>query len=315
MTDFTNTRRLNGLIAATYTPLDRDGRVHLDQVGPVVDHLLSAGVDGLYVCGSTGEAMSLTTAERRSIAEAYVKAAAGRAPVVVQVGHNSLAEARELAAHAQDVGADAISATSPSYYEMGSVDLLVESIAEVASGAPDLPFYYYHIPVMTGVEIDTVEFLRTGSGCIPNLVGLKFTHSLLHEYQRCVELEDGRFDVLWGSDEMLLGALATGALGAIGSTFNIAAPLYCRLVAAFSAGNLEEARRLQSRAITMIRTIANYPFHPAMKEVLRMLGIDCGPCRLPQPRLSPEEVASLREQLETIGFFQWATETAEVRRS
>ncbi len=314
MTDFTNTRRWNGLIAATYTPLHRDGRVHLDQVGPVVDHLLSAGVDGLYVCGSTGEAMSLTTAERRSIAEAYVKASAGRSPVMIQVGHNSLAEARNLAAHAQDIGADAISATAPSYYKIGSVDLLVESIAEVAGGAPDLPFYYYHIPILTGVEIDTAELLGTGSGRIPNLVGLKFTNPILHEYQRCVELEDGRFDVLWGSDEMLLGALATGALGAIGSTYNIAAPLYRRLVAAFTAGDLEEARRLQSRAIAMIRTIGKYPFHPATKEVLRMLGVDCGPCRLPQPRLLPEEVVALRRQLETIGFFQWATETAEVRR-
>ena len=64
----------------------------------------------------------------------------------------------------------------------------------------------------------------------------------------------------------------------------------------------------------MIRTIANYPFHSATKAILRMLGVDCGPCRLPQPRLSPEDVVALRGQLETIGFFQWATETAEVRR-
>ena len=94
----------------------------------------------------------------------------------------------------------------------------------IASGAPNLPFYYYHIPMLTGSTLDMVEFLTQGAKSIPNLVGLKYTDTKLYEFQNCLELAAGRFDVVWGCDEMLLGALATGGRGAIGSTYNIAAP-------------------------------------------------------------------------------------------
>jgi N-acetylneuraminate lyase len=249
--------------------------------------------------------MSLAAKERRSVAEAYVTAAAGRVPVIIQVGHNSLAEARGLAAHAQEIGAHAVSATCPSYFKIGTVPLLVDCMAELASGAPDLPFYYYHIPALTSTPLDMVEFLQRGGEQIANLAGLKYTTPTTHEFLACQELQDGRFDVLWGTDEMLLAALATGARGAVGSTYNMAAPLYRGIIAAFEAGDLSRARHLQHRSVRMIRTMAQFPFHSAMKEVLRMLGHDLGPCRLPQPALSAGQVEELRAQLSSIGFFEW----------
>ncbi len=298
--------RLKGLVAATYTPMDADGRLKLDEVPAMVDRLIDEGVGGMYVCGSTGEGMSLTGVERRSVAEAFVDAAARRVPVIIQVGHNSVTEAAELAAHAQKIGADVVSATAPSYFKIGTVELLVECTAEMAAAAPDLPFYYYHIPVLTGAAVDMAQFLNQAGDRISNLAGLKYTCPTVHEYQSCRALENGRFDILWGCDEMLLSALAVGAEGAIGSTYNIAAPLYQRIIEAFAAGDLDEARRLQLQSVTMIRTIYAFPFHPAMKEVLKMLGTDCGRCRLPQPRLSDVQVAELRQNLEQIGFFDWA---------
>ncbi|MCA9080183.1 MAG: dihydrodipicolinate synthase family protein [Planctomycetaceae bacterium] len=308
-------QRLTGLIAATYTPLDAQGELALDVISPMVDHLLAQGINGLYVCGSTGEGMSLIDEERSAVTQAYVTATAGRVPVVVQVGHNSVAAARRLASAAQQAGADVISATCPSYFKVSHVQALVDCMAEVAAGAPELPFYYYHIPALTGSTIDMVEFLRRGAESIPNLVGLKYTDTKLHEFQECLELEDGRFDVVWGCDEMLLGALATGAQGAIGSTYNIAAPLYQRLINAFDNENVNEARRLQSLSIQMIRTIARHPFHPAMKVVLAMLGFDVGGCRLPQGSLSEGEAQILREQLNSIGFFEWGTLTQPLQSS
>jgi N-acetylneuraminate lyase len=297
---------LKGLIAATYTPLDEHGHLHTTPVGPMVGQLIAEGVAGLYVCGSTGEGMSLTGVERRAVAEAFAKEAAGRIPVVVQVGHNSIREAAELAAHAASIGADVISATAPSYFKIGSVELLVSCMAEIASAAPELPFYYYHIPALTGASLDMLEFLRQAGERIPNLAGLKYTAPTVHEYQACRELEGGRFDILWGCDEMLLSALAVGARGAVGSTYNIAAPLYRRIIDRVAAGDFTEAGRLQSLSVTMIRTIGRWPFHPAMKEVLRLIGLDCGSCRLPQPRLTPEQTRKLRTSLEKIGFFEWA---------
>lgn len=310
-----NTRRLDGLVAATYTPLDDDGTVDSMIVGPMVEHLLGSGISGLYVCGSTGEGMSLTSSERKIVAEAYVQAAEGRVPVIVQVGHNSLAEARQLAAHAQEIGADMISATCPSYFKVGTVAGLVDCMTEVASGAPDLPFYYYHIPALTGSALDVVEFLKQAGDRIPNLLGLKYTDTKLYEFQECLELDDGRFDVVWGCDEMLLGALATGARAAIGSTYNIAAPLYQQIIMAFDDRNLDDARRLQSLSVKMIRTLNHLPFHPAMKAVLSMQGVDVGGCRLPLGRLSDAEATSLRQKLEATGFFDWSRSVTKVSSS
>lgn len=301
-----NSPRLNGLIAATYTPLGNDGGLKTDIIQPLVDFLLRQGVSGLYVCGSTGEGMSLSSDERIAVTNAYVQAANGRLPVIVQVGHNSLVEARNLARAAEQAGADAISATCPSYFKVSSVATLVDCMADVASGAPGLPFYYYHIPVLTGSTIDMIEFLPRAAERIPNLAGLKYTDTKLNEFQQCLELEGGRFDVVWGCDEMLLGALATGAQGAIGSTYNIAAPLYRGIIAAINQGDLIEARRLQALAINMIRILGSYPFHSAMKAVLGMIGFDVGVCRLPQVKLSVSDVATLKTKLEAIGFFTWS---------
>jgi len=297
--------RLTGLIAATYTPMRADGSLNLDLVPGLVDHLVRAGVAGIYVCGSTGEGMSLSGAERRAVAEAYVRAAQGRLKTIVQVGHNALVEARELAAHAQEIGADVVSAAAPSYFKVGSIDNLADCVAQIASGAPALPFYYYHIPALTGVALDMVEFLPLAAARTPNLVGMKYTAPTVFEFQACMELDGGRFDCVWGCDEMLLSALAVGARGAIGSTYNIAAPLYRRLMEAFGRGDLAEARRLQSLSIRMIRAINRYPFHPAMKQILKLLGIDCGPCRLPLPAIGASQVESLQRELEMLGFFEW----------
>ncbi|TWU03262.1 dihydrodipicolinate synthase family protein [Neorhodopirellula pilleata] len=306
------TQKLSGLIAATYTPLDDQGHLNLSMIGPMVEHLFRVGIDGVYVCGSTGEGMSLSSEERRTVAEAYVQEIDKRVPVIIQVGHNSSREARQLAAHAQQIGADVISATCPSYYGINELSDLIDCMAEIAAGAPDLPFYYYHIPALTGSRIDVVEFLKRGCEEIPNLVGLKYTDTKLHEFQMCMETDQQRFDVVWGCDEMLLGALATGAQAAIGSTYNVAAPLYRRIIDAMNAGDQVEARRLQLCSITMVRVMSKYPFHTAMKAVLGMLGLPMGPCRPPQGRLALAEVEQLRAELTQIGFFDWCgTKTLE----
>ena len=302
MTDF---HRLRGLMAATFTPMHEDGTLNLNCVGPMVDHLRRQGVSALYVVGSTGEGVSLSTRERQQTVEAFIEAVAGRMPVVVHVGHNSLAEAREAAAHAERVGATAISAVPPSYFKLESLDVLVASMAEITAAAPTLPFYYYHIPQMNGVGVDMVEFLRLAGERIPTLAGLKYTSPLLCEMLACIELQGRRFDVLHGRDEMLLAGLAMGAAGAVGSTYNFAAPLYHRVMAAFSRGDLTEARCWQARAIQMIRVVLKYHGFSGQKAVMRMIGLDCGPTRLPLTPLRPAEVDDLRRDLEAIGFFEW----------
>jgi N-acetylneuraminate lyase len=296
-------KRHEGLFAAVYTPFNPSGEVHTDAIRLMVDWLLRRHISGLYVCGSTGEGMSLTSDERRQVAEAYQRAVDGRVPVFVQVGHNSLAEARALAAHAQSIGAAAVSATCPSYFKIASVNTLIESMAVIASGAPELPFYYYHIPALTGAKLDMLEFLSQADKSIPNLAGIKFTSPEVHEFQQCLEFDNRRYEVMWGCDEMLLSALVVGCKAAIGSTYNIASPLYWQLMTAFQQGELKTAAELQLQAVEMIKMIYAYPFHSAMKIILNRLGFDFGKCRLPQPELSQQQIAELKRRIDSMPFF------------
>jgi N-acetylneuraminate lyase len=296
---------LSGLIAATFTPMRADGSLNLAMAKPIVDHLLASGVSGLYVCGSTGEGPLLTTEERKATAAAYVEAAAGRLPVVVQVGHSSVVEARQLAEHAEQIGADATSAVAPYYFKPTSVEVLVDCLAEIAGGAPELPFYYYHIPELSGVRVDPLELLASVSARVPNFAGIKYTAPTVDEYQALLTAEDGRFCILFGRDEMLLSGLAVGAPGAVGSTYNFAAPLYRRVIAAYERSDVREAQRWQGAAVAMVRVILRYRGQAGLKAMMGILGLDCGPNRLPVVGLNADEVANMRRELAAIGFFDW----------
>ncbi len=296
---------LTGLVAATFTPLRADGSLHLDRIPAVVDHLERDGVSALYVLGSTGEGVSLTTQERMAVAEAYVEAARRRLPVVVQVGHNSLAEARALADHAQHVGADAISAMPPVYFKPATVEVLVDVLAEITEAAPALPFYYYHIPTLTGVALSMVDFLRVGSEQLPTLVGIKFSDRKLEEMQACLHVDGGRFDILFGVDEMLLAGLAMGARGAVGSTYNFAAPLFRHLLHHFKEGDLARAEQLQAQANQMINAIIEHGGRGGLKAMMGLVGIDVGGHRPPLQTAAPAAIAAMTRALEEIGFFNW----------
>jgi N-acetylneuraminate lyase len=297
---------LNGLITAAFTPMHVDGSLAPERVGPMVDHLVQQQVASVFVCGTTGEGPSLAIEERQTLAEAFVEAAKGRLPVIVHVGHNSLAEARRLAAHAQQIGADAVSAVAPSYFKPASAEALVRSLAEVTAAAPELPFYYYHIPSMTGVTVDLMELLERARDELPTMAGLKYTAATLDELMTLLDFDPARFDVFFGRDEMLLAGLTVGVRGFIGSTYNFAPQLYRRLLDAFARGDLEEARRCQARAVAMIRVILRYGAMAGQKAVMPLVGLDCGPVRLPLLPLSPAETTALEAELRSIGFFDWA---------
>ena len=298
------TEKLSGLIAATYTPMHEDGSLNLALVPNLVNHLLRNGVGGLYVGGSTGEGMSLTTKERQAVAEAYVQAAGGQLPVIVQVGHNSLKEARGLARHAAELGVTAISATSPSYFKPGSLDVLIDCMAEIASAAPETPFYYYHIPKFSGNDASMVDFLAAAAKRIPSLRGVKFSDLYTADYQSCLELDHGRFDVLWGCDEMLLSALVVGARAAVGSTYNFMAPLYLRAMDAYDNGDLRAARGHMSAVLKILRVLngRHVALAPAMKFAMGVIGLDCGPSRAPLDSVSQEAGQALRQDLLESGL-------------
>jgi N-acetylneuraminate lyase len=296
---------INELVAATHSPFHADGSLNLGIVEKQAAHLLANGVKMAFICGSTGESHSLTLDERRALAERWMAVTRGtELKVIVHVGTNCLADARALAAHAQSLGAAAISALAPSYFKPRHVAALVDCCAEIAAGAPELPFFYYDIPALTGVCFSMPEFLTLARERIPNLAGIKFTNSDLMMLQQCLRI-DSALSVAWGCDEFMLAALALGATGAVGSTFNFAAPIYHRLRRAFADRDLAAARDEQYRSVQLVATLAPRGYMGAAKAVMKMLGVDVGPARLPNGNLSAAQQTALRADLEKLGFFDW----------
>lgn len=297
---------LTGLVAAAHTPFHNDGTLNLDVVEKQAGHLLSTGVRTVFIGGSTGESHSLSLDERRELAQRWTDVVRGtELSVVVHVGSNCLADARMLASQAERLGAVAISALSPSYFKPRSLDALIDSVADIAAAAPRTPFYFYDIPVLTGVNLSMPQFLAQAPSRIPTLAGLKFTNPDLMAYQLCLRSDGGKWDIPWGTDEYLLAALALGAKGAVGSTYNFAAPIYLRLMKAFAAGDLPAAREEQFRSVRLIQILAGYGFMGAAKALMGILGVPVGPARLPNGNLTAQQHAALRTDLDQLGFFAW----------
>jgi N-acetylneuraminate lyase len=240
----------------------------------------------------------MTTAERMAVAEEWVKVA-GPLKVVVNVSHNCLQDCRDLAAHAQKIGAHSVSMTATTYFKPKNVAELVAMCGEVAKASPDLPFYYYHIPIVTGVAISMPEFLALGRKSIPNLVGLKYSDSDLVIF---AELLESGLEVLYGRDEMTLPAYSMGCRASVGSTFNYMPQLYLEVIRLFRENRLEEARKVQLRANSIIAVMADHGGLPANKAIMGLLGLDCGPVRLPLSELPPERQASLYAGLRGLSF-------------
>ena len=295
--------KLFGLIPAVFTPFDKNGAVHLSQIQRYADKLITDGADGVFVCGSTGECSSMTLSEREQVLEAWIKAVAGRTRIIAHVGGTCQTDCIELARHAAKQGVDAVGAIAPFYFKPASVEDLVAFYKPIAEAVSPIPFYAYHMPSVTGVNLSMKEFLEKGSREISNLNGIKFTSNNFMEMLECIRLDNGRFDILNGFDEMLICGMAIGARGGVGSTYNYTLSTYRNLYNAFLAGDIERARNFQQESVEIVRIILRHGGGVrGGKALMYYLGIDCGNCRPPFAPYTKTEMHQLGEELSQIGF-------------
>lgn len=299
-----NFPKLTGLIAAPFTPMHPDGSLNLFLIPAYYQFLKENKVIGAFINGSTGEGVSQTKEERKLVAEAWANATKDEKDfkVINLVGGTSLQDCKEMAAHTQEVGLYAVSFTAPFYFKPGSAQALADCCKEVAAAAPDTAFYYYHIPVLTNCHITMYDLLNAVNGSIPNFAGIKYTHEDFMDFLSCMYVNDGRYDMLWGRDENMLSALVLGSFGAVGSTYNYAAPLYYNMMDAFKNGDLIKARNLQQQSINMIRLLGKYGGIATGKAFMKLVGLDCGGFRLPVKNMSDEQFEEFRKDAENVGF-------------
>lgn len=294
------------LIAAPPTPFDPDGSLRLESVEAQAARLVTDGVDGAFIGGTTGESHSLTLAEREQLAVRWVEVVRGtRLRLIVHAGSNCLEDARRLAAHAVAIGASGVAAIAPSYFKPADVETMVDCCADVAAAAPSIPFYYYELPAMTGIHLPSDAVLKLAAERIPNLAGIKFSNGDMAMLQRCVAVAGTRLEVLFGCDEMLMAAIALGATGAVGSTYNLAARGYRRMMEAMARGDLDVARREQLLSVRMVEVLGHRGFLPSLKALMALVGIEVGSARLPLRALAREEISGLKLELEQSGVMEW----------
>ncbi len=296
-------QKTEGLIAAPVAAYNQDGTVNLDIIPAQAASLHANGVVGAFVNGTTGEGFSLAVEERKAIAERWVEAAPDGFKVIIHVAHTSAPATWEMASHAATIGASGIAEMAPLFFKPQSIEALVANSARTAAKADGLPYYYYHMPAMSGVNLPMIDFLKAAAPVIPNLRGIKYTHTDLMDFALCLEFEAGKYDILYGRDETLLCAFALGCRGAVGSTYNVMAPLYNQIISAFNAGDITEARRLQNISMKVIQLLVGTGnFFSALKEAMKMVGLDTGGVRPPLENNPPEINARLRNDLFKLDF-------------
>lgn len=297
-------KHLQGLIAAPFTPMNSDGSLNVNIIPAYYKMLKANKVNGAFICGSTGEGVSMTAEEKKKMMDEWAACSKNDDAFTVMplLGGTSITDCKELALYAKSVGMDAISFTAPFYFKPADVNMLAQACYQIASVVPDMPFYYYHIPVLTGVNFSMIDLLKAVDGKVENFAGVKYTHEDFMDFLSCTLYANGKYDMLWGRDENMLPALAIGSKGAVGSTYNYAAPLYLDLMDAFEKGQLQKAQQLQEQSIDMIRLLGKYGGIATGKAYMKLIGLDCGEFRLPVKNMTAEQFTAFKKDTEQISF-------------
>ncbi len=285
-----------GIYPALVTPSDAAGGVSVPALEALVDHLLAKNTDGLYIGGTTGEGIYMSVPDRQLLAEVVLKRVNGRIPVIVHVAAVAFADAQTLARHAAAHGAQGFASIMPPMYN--SAASVIAYYQALAASAPELPFFSY----ILNPHIDPVTVMRALQQSVPNLIGAKYTGPNMYEMRQIMDLNDGKWVVFAGMDEQCVYGAMMGVDGAIGSTLNFMPGAYRAIQQAVARGDMSAAQSMQLRANRVTAAMIEVGFNGALREVLRLIGIECGDPRLPGLPLSAEAKAALRRNLEATDF-------------
>jgi N-acetylneuraminate lyase len=277
------------ILPALVTPFDESGRFCEAAFERLIDRVYRAPIDGIYVCGSTGEGLLQSVEQRKRVTEAAVRNSPAGKQVIVHTGAHRTADAVELTRHAAQAGAAAVSSLPPAgAYSFDEVRTYYRTVAE----ASDLPFLVYYFPAFSPAIASAAQILELCA--LPNVIGLKYTD---HDFYRMSLIRNTGAVVYSGYDEVLVAGLLMGACGGIGTFYNLIPELFTEVARLAAQGCWAEARAVQARINELIELTVRYPCVPAVKTILRWSGTDCGRCLEPRRSLTPDEERGLREAL------------------
>lgn len=296
------------ILNATFTPMNEDGSINYDRIPDLFHHCVSTGANGIFLNGTTGECMSLSVEERLKLVETWTDHRKEmRRPefkIFVHVGSCNLYEAARMAEHAQTHGVDGVAMVATFYFKPKTLEELVEQCEYVAAAASDTPFYYYNIPFLTGVNFPLISFLEVASRRIPNFAGLKNSFTDIVDYQHCLHFAKENYSLYWGTDEAFMMLYTAGNRHYVGSTYNYMGDIYQQMLTAHHAGDMNAVVNLEREADAIYKIFLTHNGITAGKEMMRLLGVDCGTVRKPLKQFTNGDRETLLSTLKETTFFQ-----------
>lgn len=290
-------KKFQGVMPALVTPLDEKECVRVDVLRNLIEYLIGKEADGFYIGGATGEGLNMRREERMILAEESVRQVNGRVPCIVQIASTDFSEAVALAKHAEQIGADAISATPPLFFRYDEDD--VYQYYKGLADAVHIPMMIYYNP-SAGFAINADFAARCFE--VDNITAIKWTSSDYYGMMRLKDLTHGEMNIINGPDEMLLMGLTAGADGGIGTTYNFQIDRIKAIYRKFLAGDIEGARKEQIAADRVIFALLSYMGIPATKVILEEMGFAVGDATMPMKRYSETEKAEIIRKMKQAGF-------------
>jgi N-acetylneuraminate lyase len=293
--------KFRGIVPPIITPFDTDGQINDKAFRRLVDWYVRTGCHGIWVCGGTGEGVSLTSDERCHMAELSVEAADGRIPIVFQVGAPTTADAVTAAKRCHDVGVDAICSVPPFFY--GRSDDEIVDYYRTLADATDLPQFLYNLPMAAGVDIDMTK-LEKIVDAVPTVVGIKESSGVTDQ-GAAIKRRWPHLTVFIGRGEMTLSALVADLDGSICAALSMAPRRFVEVYDAFQAGDLGAAKAAQRSGAQCKGIYERFPVVGATKYVNQLqIGLECGQGRPPLAQITPEIAAPLKVMAEQIGLLE-----------
>ncbi|MCS7120778.1 MAG: 4-hydroxy-tetrahydrodipicolinate synthase [Nitrososphaerota archaeon] len=292
-------QEFRGVFTALVTPFNIKGEVDEEGLREVTRFQIENGVNGLFVCGSTGEGPLMATDQRKFVAERVIDEVSNRITVIVHVGSTNTEEAVKLAKHAEDVGADAVGAITPYYYKPDLEGLY--DYYRLISESVEIPVFIYNMPTVTGFNVtpDMVAKICT----LPNVIGIKDSGRNLIQVREIIETVPRKIVVINGSDNLAFPALMIGAYGQISGNANAAPELFVELYRHFRNGDYAKALEFQEKINRLIRVFEGFPPIAPIKAAMELRGIRAGLPKSPLRPLRPEETEALKLRLSKLNLY------------
>lgn len=287
-----------GLSVALVTPMHADGSVNYDMLKKLVDFHVDSGTNCVVPVGTTGESPTLSHDEHNKVIETVCQHAAGRITVMAGTGSNCTAEAIRTTQHAKDVGADGSLQVAP-YYNKPTQDGFFQHYKAIAD-AVDIPVVVYNIPGRSAKNIEPETICKMAAEC-SNIVAVKEATGSLDQASAILSGSD--LTILSGDDSLTLPLMSVGGSGVVSVAGNVVPKDVLAMIAAFNAGDIQSAMKRHHQLFPLCRDMLGLSTNPVpVKAAMAMIGMDCGPLRLPMTSLTDQEVVSLKKTLTNYGL-------------